>query len=532
MKILKLLMAIILLSSCMRKNPELNIIPKPQEINFKSDKPFKLGDELTIIYSADSCSSLAKLLSQYLSEYNQKSTIGGLKNDVENNFIKFEIKKIDNLNSEGYLLRINEKGVTIASSTLRGLFNGVQTLRQMLYQISSTKKELPCVEIKDQPRFAWRGMHLDVSRHFMPKEYIKKYIDYIAFFKMNVFHWHLVDDQGWRIEIKKYPKLTEVGAWRKQSRVGHEEESPVKYDGVKHGGFYTQEDIKEIVQYAKERYITILPEIEMPGHSQAAIAAYPYLGCTNDSIEVWTNWGVSPNIYNLQDSTFKFLQDVLDEVMVLFPGKYIHIGGDEADKINWESSKKIQRQMQNLGLKNVQELQSYFINRIEKYLNSKGRIMIGWDEILEGGVAPNAVVMSWRGEAGGIAAIKLGHPVIMTPEMPCYFDHSQSTDTTEPLSFGGYTPLDSVYFYDPIPKEIPASKAYLVLGSQGNVWTEYLPTPSNVDYMVFPRMLALSEVLWTQKNLKNYPDFKKRLLTFENYFKSQKINYAKHVFKE
>ena len=531
MKNLKFLFILILFTSCFRKKIELNIIPKPLETNIKSNT-FQKNIGFSIIYTTDSCSSLANLLSQYLSENNLINSIDGLKNNSSPNFIKLEIRQTKNLNSEGYLLNINKSTIIITSSTLRGLFNGVQTLRQILYQFSS-QETLPCLEIKDQPRFSWRGMHLDVSRHFMPKEYIKKYIDYIAFFKMNVFHWHLVDDQGWRIEIKRYPKLTKIGAWRDKTLIGHANNPPTfKYDGKRYGGFYTQEDIREIVKYASERYITILPEIEMPGHSQAAIAAYPYLGCTKDNINVWTSWGVSPYIYNVEDTTFNFLENVLDEVMELFPGKYIHVGGDETTKIQWQSSVNTQRKMKKLGLKNEQELQSYFIGRIEKYINSKGKIMIGWDEILEGGLAPNAVVMSWRGEEGGIQAVKMNHKVIMTPEMPCYFDHYQNQDTTEPLAFGGFTPLDSVYLYDPLPKAIPKEKAHLVLGSQGNVWTEYIPTTSQVDYMILPRMTALAEVLWTKKELKNYKDFKRRLITFEDYFIKNKINYAKHVFKK
>ncbi len=519
--------------SCKKQVTQLNIIPKPQEVLFQKDKRFLLPENINIVFSDTICKNFAGLLSFYLNDFGLKSTTVGQKKTLDEKYIELEIKKIPSLNNEGYVLTINENEITIASNTVNGIAYGIQTFRQLLYGMENGKKELPCVEIKDQPRFVWRGMHLDVSRHFMPKEYIKKYIDYIAFFKMNVFHWHLVDDQGWRIEIKKYPKLTEVGAWREKTLIGHADSPPpFKYDNVKHGGFYTQDDIREIVQYATARGITIVPEIEMPGHAQAAIAAYPYLGCTKDSINVWTSWGVSPYIYNLEEGTFVFLQDVLDEVMALFPGKYIHVGGDEAAKFQWQSSTKIQQKMKQLGLKNEQELQSYFISRMEKYINSKGRVMIGWDEILEGGLAPNAVVMSWRGEEGGIAAAKMGHQVIMTPEDPCYLDHYQSKDSTEPLAIGGFTPLDVVYAYDPVPPSIPAEKTQLILGSQGNVWTEYLPTPSAVDYMIMPRMSALAEVLWTKKELKNYKDFKKRLLTFENYFIQNKINYAKHEFKK
>jgi hexosaminidase len=315
--------------------------------------------------------------------------------------------------------------------------------------------------------------------------------------------------------------------------IGHARNKPSRFDGKRYGGFYTQEDIKEIVQYASDRFVTIIPEIEMPGHAQAAIASYPFLGCTDDEIKVWTTWGVSPYIYNIEDTTFSFLETVLSEVIELFPGKYVHVGGDEALKDQWKNSKRIQSQMKELGIKDEHELQSYFIQRIEKFLNSKDKTLIGWDEILEGGIAPNAVVMSWRGTEGGIKASKQGHYVIMSPRTHCYFDHYQSKDTeNEPLAIGGFTDLEKVYSFEPVPEELNKEEADYILGAQANLWTEYIATPEHVEYMIFPRMIALSEVLWTSPEKKNYDDFLKRLRHYKQYLDRVGINYAKHVFNE
>jgi hexosaminidase len=393
---------------------------------------------------------------------------------------------------------------------------------------TGNKVSIPAVQITDIPRFSWRGAHLDVGRHFFDKEFIKKYIDIIAIHKMNVFHWHLTDDQGWRIEIKKYPLLTEIGAWRDETVIGHPwaGKEPVKYDGIRHGGFYTQGEIKEIIDYAADRYITIVPEIEMPGHAQAAIASYPELGCTGEKMKVRTTWGISPNIYNTEDNTFKFLEDVLTEVIDLFPSEYIHIGGDEALKDQWKASNKIQKQIKDLGLKDEHELQSYFIQRIEKFINSKGRKLIGWDEILEGGLAPNATVMSWRGIQGGIDAASQGHDVVMTPSTHCYLDYYQSKNTEmEPLAIGGYLPLDTVYNYEPVPLELSADEAKHILGAQGNVWTEFIATPEHVEYMLLPRIAALAELTWTPKEMKNLEYFKKRLVIQVERYKTMGWNY-------
>jgi hexosaminidase len=364
----------------------------------------------------------------------------------------------------------------------------------------------------------------------MPLEFIKKYIDNMAMHKLNTFHWHLTEDQGWRIEIKKYPKLTEVGAWRKETLIGHVKDKPHKFDGKRHGGFYTQEQAKEIVQYAKDRFITVVPEIEMPGHAKAAIAAYPELGVTGKPVEVATYWGIFPDIFNVEESTFKFLEDVLTEVMDIFPSEYIHIGGDEAIKDQWKASDKIQQKIKELGLEDEHQLQSYFIKRMEKFINSRGRKLIGWDEILEGGLAPNATVMSWQGVEGGIAAARSNHDVIMTPAQYLYFWTYQADPATEPFAFGGYIPLQKVYSFEPIPAELTADQSKYILGAQGCAWTEYMETPRDVEYMVFPRMSALSEIVWSPKGSKDWKDFTTRMTKQYKRYDQRKINYAKVPF--
>jgi hexosaminidase len=356
---------------------------------------------------------------------------------------------------------------------------------------------------------------LDVARHFMPKEFVKKFIDLLALHKMNSFHWHLTDDQGWRIEIKKYPKLTQIGAWRKETLVGRmerESQKELKFDGTAHGGFYTQDDAREIVEYARARHVNVVPEIEMPGHAQAAIAAYPELGNTAQQLEVGTKWGVYENIFNPKETTILFLQDVLTEVLGIFPSKFIHTGGDEAVKTQWKASADAQARIKELGLKNEEELQGYFTGRMAEFLKSKGRRLIGWDEILEGGIPPDTAVMSWRGEKGGVAAAQAGHDVVMAPTGYTYFDYYQSKDKDkEPLAIGGFLPLETVYNYDPVPKEISAQFAKHVLGSQGQLWTEYMSSPKQVEYMAFPRLAALAEVAWISKEKRSYPEFLERL---------------------
>ena len=407
---------------------------------------------------------------------------------------------------ESYQLSVKPGGIVVEASTHAGLFYGLQTLRQL----TDRQGSVPAVEIRDAPRYPYRGLHLDVGRHYFPVDFIKKYIDVMAMYKLNTFHWHLTEDQGWRIEIKRYPKLTEVGAFRRET-VLEKNRDPYVGDGIRHGGFYTQEEVREIVAYASERYVTVIPEIEMPGHSTAALAAYPELACTDGPFEVATSWGVKKDVYCPSEETFAFLEGVLTEVMDLFPSRYIHIGGDEAPKDRWRDSAVAQAVIEREGLADEDELQSYFIRRIETFLASHDRRLIGWDEILEGGLAPDATVMSWRGTEGGIEAAKQGHDVIMTPTSHCYFDYYQAEPDNSPLAIGGLLPLEKVYSFEPTPDELDAAEKRHILGAQGNVWTEYLKTPAQVEYMAFPRALALAEVVWSPKEARDWRDFSRRL---------------------
>jgi hexosaminidase len=457
--------------------------------------------------------------------------------------IIFNIAKNGKLQAEGYILKVSKKNITITGGSGAGLFYGVQTLFQLFPpEIEGegtlktlSKIEIPCMEVADQPRYPYRGMHLDVSRHFFPKEFIKKYIDLIAMYKMNTFQWHLTDDNGWRIEIKKYPKLTEIGAWHvdRENLPWNERTPQQPGEKATYGGFYTQDDIREIVQYAKDKYVTIIPEIEMPAHSREVLAAYPQFSCTGGPFTVppGSYWPNSDILCAGNDSTFQFLQDVLSEVIELFPSKYIHVGGDEADKTRWKECPKCQARITSEGLKDEKELQSYFIKRIEKFLVSKNRKMIGWDEILEGGLAPEATVMSWRGVEGGIAAARQGHDVIMTPTSFCYLDYYQADPDFEPKAIGGFVPLKKVYSFEPTPDELTKEEARYILGTQGNLWTEFIPTTQQAEYMAVPRMIALAEVAWTAKDLKNWKSFRERL---SNHFKRLdylKVNYSRGSFK-
>ncbi|MBT3559753.1 MAG: beta-N-acetylhexosaminidase [Flavobacteriaceae bacterium] len=455
--------------------------------------------------------------------------------NTTSNFVQFLLdEKLSN--DEGYKIEIRQNGITITSKDNKGAFYAIQTLRQLIPASFEDKtypnKEIriKCQIIEDSPRFKYRGMHLDVGRHLFSVEFIKKYIDALAMLKFNTFHWHLTEDQGWRIEIKKYPKLNTIAAYRDSTLAGHYTDRPRKYDKTKYGGYYTQEQVKDIVNYALEREITIIPEIEMPGHSKAAIAAYPNLSCEEKPVNVATLWGVFEDIYCSKEETFKFLEDVIDEVVDLFPGKYIHIGGDEAPKTRWEKCNNCQSVIKREGLKDEHELQNYFISRMEKYINSKGKKIIGWDEILEGGLAPNATVMSWRGISGGIKAANMKHDVIMTPNATCYLDHYQSKDKNEPLAIGGYTPLEEIYNYEPIPEELDSESSKYIIGAQGNVWTEYMSTSEYVEYMVFPRIFALSEVVWS-KNKSNFEEFSNRVTSFFDRLDKLNINYSTHLEK-
>lgn len=431
--------------------------------------------------------------------------------------------KAASLGAEGYRLKATPKGVRMTAFRPAGLFYAVQTLRQLLppavlrqAEVKGVVWSVPAVDIEDQPRFAWRGSHLDVGRHFMPMAFLKRHLDLLALHKLNVFHWHLTEDQGWRLQIRKYPRLTEVGAWRAQTMVPPypARAEHLRFDGVPHGGFYTQDEVRELVAYAAARFITVVPEIEMPGHVTAALVAYPELGTGLTPPKVVPgHWGVHKTVLNPYPTTLRFFQDVLEEVLELFPSKFIHIGGDECDKDEWKASPVVQNQIRALGLKDENALQSWFIRQMDAWLTAKGRRLVGWDEILEGGLAEGATVMSWRGEKGGIEAAKAGHDVVMAPNSHTYFDHYQSKTAPEPLAWGGFLPLEKVYAFDPVPAELPADKAHHVLGAQGQLWTEYMPTPERVMYMAWPRLSALAEVVWTPKARKDFRGFEGRLRT-------------------
>jgi hexosaminidase len=517
---------------------EISIIPMPSKLE-KKDGNF-IVSEKTKIFAQQNNAEALRIANMLAGKFQKAagfhvSVSQADGNNIPSNAIYFTtIGADDSLGKEGYQLSVTENSVVVKAKEPAGLFYGMQTINQLLpAEIESDMKtdniawQIPAVEITDKPRFTWRGMHLDVCRHFVSIDFIKKYIDNMAMHKLNTFHWHLTEDQGWRLEIKKYPKLTEVGAWRKETLIGHSKDTPRKYDGKPYGGFYTQEQAKEIVQYAKERFITVVPEIEMPGHATAAIAAYPELGVTGKQIEVATGWGVFPDIFNVEESTFSFLEDVLTETMEIFPGEYIHIGGDEAIKDQWKASPKIQQKIKALGLKNEEELQSYFMTRIEKFINSKGRKVIGWDEIIEGGLSPNVTVMSWRGMEGGITAARSGHDVIMAPIQYTYFWWNQGDSTKEPLSAGGYLPMEKVYSFEPIDSSLSADEAKYVLGAHGSAWAEYMESEAKVEYMVFPRMSALAEVVWSPKELRNWEDFTTRMPKQFKRYDARKINYAK-----
>lgn len=522
---------------------EIHIIPQPVSIKRPGIAgKFTITPSTQIVLKGSNLENVANYLNDYLDEfYHFKLKL--VKNSSVSNGIFLNYVRMDHAKAGAYRMTVDHKGAYIAGDNETGVFYGVQTLIQLFpVQITNSKAPIPFVSITDYPRFEYRGMHLDCGRHFFPVSFIKKYIDYIALHKMNYFHWHLTEDQGWRIEIKKYPGLTQVGAWRNGTIIGRY--PGLGNDGIHYGGYYTQQEIKEVVAYAAKRYITVIPEIEMPGHSGAAIAAYPFLSCfpgestkhppqcawsgDTSGKQVQQTWGVFEDVFCAgKDSTFKFLEDVLDEVITLFPSKYIHVGGDECPKTHWRRCPSCQKRIRDEHLKDEHELQSYFIQRIEKYLNSKGKTLIGWDEILEGGLAPNAVVMSWRGEAGGIAAARQKHKVIMTPGAWVYLDHSQ-TQNEDSVTIGGYTPIEKVYSYNPVPDSLTKDQGQYVLGAQGNVWTEYMANERKVEYMIFPRMAALSEVLWSQK--KDSVDFGKRLLTQRKRYDLWKANYSKAYF--
>jgi hexosaminidase len=503
-----------------------SILPKPEKIVMgSSGDPFLISPQTAVVVADKSLQSSADFLNSYLLDrYGLKQT--KLKKGKQVNTIQLRLGNTASSVSGAYQLAVSNKEITITGTDAPGVFYGIQTLIQLLPTDTAALLTIAPVQVQDAPRFQYRGMMLDVSRHFFPADFIKKYIDLLALHKMNRLHWHLTDDHGWRIEIKKYPQLTAVGAWRNGTVIGN-------YPGQgntnqRYGGFYTQAEVKEIIQYAAQRHITIVPEIEMPGHASAAIAAFPFLSCFPDQPtfinkfpseltqqkggkQVQETWGVHTDVYCAgNDTVFSMMQDILTEVINLFPSNYIHIGADECPKDNWKKCPRCQQRIKDLKLKDEHELQSYFVQRIEKFINSKGRVLIGWDEILEGGLAPNAVVMSWRGEAGGIEAAKQRHDVIMTPNSYVYFDYFQGKPALEPMAIGGYLTLQRVYSYEPIPASLTAEEAKHIKGVQANVWTEYISSADKVEYMTLPRMAAIADIAWTS-HPKDWNDFTQRL---------------------
>ena len=535
---------------------QVNIVPIPvsASINNNTQAKFEINSRTIISYN-DAC--LKKDIDYFISKI--KLEFGIL---LSSKFEKGNFKKEQKIGGNKIVVTLlshkyqNDKGkeyydilsgsysMQIMVNNSHGFFYAAQSLRQILIKTNNQKLYLPLSNIQDYPRFSYRGMHLDVSRHFFPVSYIKKYLDYLAYYKFNTFHWHLTDDQGWRIEIKKYPLLTQIGGYRNGTIMGRYPGNG--NDSIRYGGFYTQQQIKEIVQYAADRYITVIPEIEMPGHASAAIAAYPQLSCFPqenteiDSTTAWAGsrqgkqvqqtWGVFNDVFAPTDFTFNFIENVLDEVMPLFPSTYIHIGGDECPKENWKRSTFCQQLIKDKNLKDEHGLQSYFIQRIEKYINDKGKKIIGWDEILEGGLAPNAAVMSWRGIEGGIAAVKENHDVVMTPNSHCYFDHAQSNNE-DSLTIGGFIPLEKVYGYEPVPDGITEEQATHILGAQANLWTEYITNEKKIEYMIFPRMAALAEVLWSKKELRNWSDFERRLPAVFETYKKWNMNFSNAYYE-
>ena len=514
-----------------------SVVPLPQEIALTQAEPFRMDGKTVITYTAGSeqLQRDAEFLADYVREATGQSlAVREAAAGAEKGTIALLIDETIE-NPEGYRLTTTAEGIRIAGKTPQGVFYGVQTLRKAMPAVVQGAVTFPAGEVNDAPRFSYRGMHLDVCRHFFSLDFVKKYIDLLALHNMNTFHWHLTEDQGWRLEIKKYPGLTEIGSIRKGTVIGRAGSG--QFDDKEVGGFYTQEEAREIVAYAAERYITVIPEIDLPGHMLGALAAYPSLGCTGGPYEVSKDWGIFEDVLCLgNDSVYTFLEDVLTEVMEIFPSKYIHIGGDEAPRDRWKTCPKCQALIRKEGFKTDKEqtaedrLQSYCMARVERFLNDHGRQIIGWDEILEGGIAPNATIMSWRGSAGGIKAAQMGHDVIMTPNVFFYFDYYQSTDTqNEPLAIGGYLPLEKVYSCNPTEGLTPEQATH-IKGAQANVWTEYIPTTEHVEYMILPRMAALAEVQWTAHEKKDYADFTQRLLHLIDLYQRDGLNYAKHLF--
>jgi hexosaminidase len=530
---------------------DYHVIPLPQNISGTSEGPFELSANTQVCYSKGNAKMQrnAEFLADYVKEVCGISlnTVKLAKSKDAEHLMQLAGKRgiaqplllclgLQNDNPDAYRITVSpEKGIVIEGASEAGVFYGIQTLRKSIPVTAAVNVKFPAAVITDSPRFAYRGMMLDVCRHFFPLSFIKRYIDILALHNINKFHWHLSEDQGWRIEIKKYPRLTLIGSQRAETVIGH---NSGKYDGIPYGGYYTQEQCKEIVRYAAERYIDVIPEIDMPGHMLGALAAYPELGCTGGPYKVWTQWGVSEDVLCAGNpKTITFLQDVLSEICKIFPSKYIHVGGDECPKTRWAACPRCQAKAKELGIVATKEhtveeqLQSYIIHQAEAFLNKKGRSMIGWDETLEGGLAPNATVMSWRGFEGGIAAARQHHNVIMTPTSYCYFDYYQSTDVAnEPQAIGGYVPLEKVYSLEPMPADLTPEEQKYIIGTQANLWTEYIPTTQQVEYMVLPRMDALCEVQWEQPGARNYENFLRRLPRMFNLYDKLGYHYARHIY--
>ncbi len=511
------------------------IIPQPLSV-VQGEGVFGIDRSTRIVYDAATpeIQQVVTFLNDFVKQMYGLELAAVVSEAAERNTIFLDVKgTVSVTGKEGYELVVRPDRVIIRAKTGAGLFYGVQTLLQLFPAQAAGKPSgdnvlLPVVEIKDEPRFPWRGMHLDVCRHFFPVEFVKRYIDLLALHKMNMFHWHLTDDQGWRIEIKKYPLLTEAGAWRVDREHQHWNERTAPEPGEKatYGGFYTQDQVRDVIAYAQSRFITIVPEIEMPGHAMAALTAYPQYSCTGGPFYVMPGgyWPITDIFCAGNDSAFTFLENILSEVIDLFPGPYIHVGGDEANKANWEKCPKCQARIKAENLQNENELQSYFIKRIEKYIVSKNKKLIGWDEILEGGLAPEATVMSWRGMEGGIFAATEGHDVVMTPTSHCYLDYYQALQD-EPPGIGGHVPLEKVYGFEPMPEGLSAEKQKHILGAQGNVWTEYIPTPEHAEYMALPRLCAMSEVVWSSRANRNLDSFLTRLAVHYNRLDALNVHY-------
>ncbi len=536
-KLFALVAAAVIMTACghrAEQTASYSVIPQPKEVTAGSGEGFTLNSSTTIAYPAgnEGLKNDAEHLASYISQltgHNLTVTDAA----PESNVIVLR-DELGGENPEGYVLTVTPERIDINGSSDAGTFYGIQTLRKSIPEAKESNVLFPPVTITDEPRFSYRGAHFDVSRHFFPADSVKKFLDMLALHNINTMHWHITDDQGWRVEIKSRPRLAELGSKRDGTVIGH---NSGEYDGVPVEGYYTQDEIRDIIKYAADRHITIIPEIDLPGHMLGALKAYPELGCTGGPYEVWQQWGVSEDVLCAgNDSTYKFIDDVLGEIVELFPSEYIHVGGDECPKVRWEACEKCQAKIRELGLKSdshgtkEEKLQSHVIHHASDFLASKGRKMIGWDEILEGGLAPGAVVMSWRGEAGGIEAARSGHDVIMTPNSYLYFDYYQTLDReNEPDAIGGYVPVERVYSYQPIPSDLTPEEGKHIIGVQANLWTEYIPTYAQVEYMELPRMAALSEVQWTDAP-KDYRGFARRVPQLINQYEANGYNYAKHMF--